>query len=84
MIKVAGKGDWGRELCEAFGEDPNEVRRITLDVSTDEPVVVSIEKYVDRENSAVIRIIKKYVWEEDVEGTVVSITDEYEKTIAKG
>ncbi len=65
MKKMIGSGEWATELCEAFGEDPGGVRRMTLDVSPGEVVTVTLEKFVDKGNSEVIKVIKKHIWVED-------------------
>jgi len=54
-----------RELVRAFGEDPAETRSLFLSVVVNEAVTVTIEKYVDRNNTDAIQIIKKIVWTDE-------------------
>ena len=66
MPKMLGGGnDWVRELVRAFGEDPAETRSLFLSVVVNEAVTVTIEKYVDRNNTDAIQIIKKIVWTDE-------------------
>ena len=67
MKKMIGMGEWASELCSAFGEDPGEIRAITLHVAVDNVVTVTIEKYVSVDNVKVIEIVKKVIWVEDDE-----------------
>lgn len=69
MAKIAGCSDWGRELCRAFGEDPNDVSSITLVSVPDAAVAVTIEKYVDSRNEKVLKTIRKVAWVEEPEET---------------
>ena len=75
MTKILGTGDWACELIRAFGEDPKQTRRITLDMIAMEPVTVIIEKFVMGENSLAIETIKKVAWVEEPDSKVIETID---------
>ena len=65
MTAIIGCSEWGRELCRAFGEDPKGVRAITLRSEPNVIVTVTIEKFVDKDNTKILETIKKVAWVED-------------------
>jgi len=68
--KIIGRSDFGRALSLAIGEDPSNVRKITLESAADAVVMVTIEKFVTIEQAErILTVIKKYAWVEDEEET---------------
>ena len=62
MKKMYGHGEWAADLCRAFGEEPSEVRSITLHIEPDDAVYVTVSKFVDGENRKIIELIQKVAW----------------------
>jgi hypothetical protein len=59
---ITGMSDFGRELCKAIGEEPQEVRSITLHCSFDDIVSVTIEKMISAEDGKkVVEVVRKFV-----------------------
>jgi hypothetical protein len=69
MERLKGHGEWAIDLCKAFGENPDKVRKIDLTVEVGKPVIVSFQKFVKDDNGiSIIQMIKKIAWVEEPEG----------------
>ena len=63
MSFMNGNGDFAVALCNALGENPDNVRGVVLRVYVGEVVTATIEKYVDKSNSdEVVEVIKTCEW----------------------
>ena len=69
MRKIGGFSKWKIEICEALGEDPNEVMNMNINIPVDGAVVATIEKFLFEETTGErsLATIKKCAWIEEPE-----------------
>lgn len=62
---LIGFSEWAREVCELLGENPREVRKITITIPHDGGVTAEITKIMrEKDGIRLIKVIKEVSWEQ--------------------